>query len=190
MRTDHYCSYENCAGQSGTEQPSTGTASRGAAWKDPPVQSTVSVAAVLGLGDRDRRRRRLVFGVPLRRTEGFVRANPDRGARRSRSSDLKTASRRSEWLDVAVQNVPSKGPQPRTFRPRATELKPKKPARPRASGGAGRCPAAPTPSRTRDPGWRENKDRHLNSVRRPETLIANVSASFTGSELVARWTSL
>jgi protocatechuate 3,4-dioxygenase, beta subunit len=32
-----------------------------------------------------------------------------------------------------------------------------------------------------------DKDRHLNSVRRPETLIANVSASSTGSELVARW---
>jgi protocatechuate 3,4-dioxygenase beta subunit len=32
-----------------------------------------------------------------------------------------------------------------------------------------------------------DKDRHLNSVRRPETLIANVSASPTGSELVARW---
>lgn len=31
-----------------------------------------------------------------------------------------------------------------------------------------------------------DKDRHLNSVRRPETLIAKVSAS-TGSELVARW---
>ena len=32
-----------------------------------------------------------------------------------------------------------------------------------------------------------DKDRHLNSVRRPETLIANVSASSTGPELVARW---
>ena len=32
-----------------------------------------------------------------------------------------------------------------------------------------------------------DKDRHLNSVRRPETLIANVSASSTSSELVARW---
>jgi protocatechuate 3,4-dioxygenase beta subunit len=32
-----------------------------------------------------------------------------------------------------------------------------------------------------------DKDRHLNSVRRPETLIANVSASLTGPELVARW---
>ena len=32
-----------------------------------------------------------------------------------------------------------------------------------------------------------DKDRHLNSVRRPETLIANVSASSTGAELVARW---
>ena len=31
-----------------------------------------------------------------------------------------------------------------------------------------------------------DKDRHLNSVRRPETLIAKASAS-TGSELVARW---
>ena len=32
-----------------------------------------------------------------------------------------------------------------------------------------------------------DQDRHLNSVRRPETLIANVSASSSGSELVARW---
>jgi len=32
-----------------------------------------------------------------------------------------------------------------------------------------------------------DKDRHLNSVRRPDTLIANVSASSAGSELVARW---
>ena len=32
-----------------------------------------------------------------------------------------------------------------------------------------------------------DQDRHLNSVRRPETLIANVSPSSTGSELVARW---
>ena len=31
------------------------------------------------------------------------------------------------------------------------------------------------------------QDRHLNSVRRPETLIANVSASSTGSDLVATW---
>ena len=32
-----------------------------------------------------------------------------------------------------------------------------------------------------------DKDRHLNSVRRPETLIANVSASPTSPDLVARW---
>ena len=32
-----------------------------------------------------------------------------------------------------------------------------------------------------------DKDRHLNSVRRPDTLIANVLASSTGSELVAHW---
>ena len=32
-----------------------------------------------------------------------------------------------------------------------------------------------------------DQDRHLNSVRRPETLIANVAASSTGSDLVARW---
>jgi protocatechuate 3,4-dioxygenase beta subunit len=32
-----------------------------------------------------------------------------------------------------------------------------------------------------------DQDRHLNSVRRPETLIAKVSASSTGSALVARW---
>jgi hypothetical protein len=31
------------------------------------------------------------------------------------------------------------------------------------------------------------KDRHLNSVRRPETLIASVSASSSGSALVASW---
>ena len=31
-----------------------------------------------------------------------------------------------------------------------------------------------------------DKDRHLNSVRRPETLTANVSESSTGSEIVAR----
>jgi protocatechuate 3,4-dioxygenase, beta subunit len=32
-----------------------------------------------------------------------------------------------------------------------------------------------------------DQDRHLNSVRRPETLIANISPSSTGSELVAHW---
>lgn len=32
-----------------------------------------------------------------------------------------------------------------------------------------------------------DQDRHLNSVRRPETLIANISSSSTGSELVAHW---
>ena len=32
-----------------------------------------------------------------------------------------------------------------------------------------------------------DQDRHLNSVRRPETLIANVSASSSGSVVVARW---
>ena len=31
------------------------------------------------------------------------------------------------------------------------------------------------------------QDRHLNSVRRPETLIANVAASSPGTELVATW---
>jgi protocatechuate 3,4-dioxygenase beta subunit len=32
-----------------------------------------------------------------------------------------------------------------------------------------------------------DRDRHLNSVRRPETLIANISSSSTGTELVAHW---
>ena len=32
-----------------------------------------------------------------------------------------------------------------------------------------------------------DQDRHLNSVRRPETLIANISPSSAGSELVAHW---
>lgn len=32
-----------------------------------------------------------------------------------------------------------------------------------------------------------DQDRHLNSVRRPETLIANISSSSTGTELVAHW---
>ncbi|MCA1585312.1 MAG: protocatechuate 3,4-dioxygenase [Acidobacteria bacterium] len=32
-----------------------------------------------------------------------------------------------------------------------------------------------------------DKDRHLNSVRRPETLIANISSPSTGTELVAHW---
>jgi protocatechuate 3,4-dioxygenase beta subunit len=32
-----------------------------------------------------------------------------------------------------------------------------------------------------------DQDRHLNSVRRPETLIANISSSSTGTELVGHW---
>lgn len=32
-----------------------------------------------------------------------------------------------------------------------------------------------------------DQDRHLNSVRRPETLIANVSSTSDGAELVAHW---
>ncbi|AMY09525.1 hypothetical protein LuPra_02742 [Luteitalea pratensis] len=53
---------------------------------------------------------RLVFGLALRQTEGFVRSILTVMRAGLDAPDQKTLSRRSQWLDVAVRNLPAKGP--------------------------------------------------------------------------------
>jgi hypothetical protein len=53
---------------------------------------------------------RLVFHLPLRQTEGFVRSILTMMRAGLDAPDHTTLSRRTRWLDVAVHNLPAKGP--------------------------------------------------------------------------------
>ena len=83
---------------------------RQGSWGVSAVRSTGRAAAVLDLAIETALTLRLVFRLPVRQTEGFVRSILTVMRAGLDAPDHMTLSRRSQWLDVVVHNLPAKGP--------------------------------------------------------------------------------